>query len=163
MSWVFRFLPPETEWFYLSGIKKDFCYLAKKRWTQLYHLIIWVNGQKKDVTTFRRRITMNRCEKCGFKVRYDKNPRSILGRIWKWHIGWCPGWKSYIRALPDEERKKLVNKYSSWWCTLLLGKGAQWKGLWASLPACIYNHQQPRSTFILWDSLCNVKSSVSAQ
>ncbi|MBW1674880.1 MAG: hypothetical protein JRJ45_14840 [Deltaproteobacteria bacterium] len=54
---------------------------------------------------------MNRCEKCGLRARYDKNPQSILGRIWKWHIGWCPGWKSYIRSLPDEERKKLSEYY----------------------------------------------------
>jgi hypothetical protein len=55
---------------------------------------------------------MNSCEKCGFRARYDKNTQSILGRIWKWHIGWCPGWKSYINALPDEEQKKLLEQYS---------------------------------------------------
>ena len=54
---------------------------------------------------------MSRCEKCGLRAKYDKNPRSILGRIWKWHIRWCPGWKSYIRSLPDEERKKLSEHY----------------------------------------------------
>ena len=55
---------------------------------------------------------MNRCEQCSFRARYDKNPRSILGRIWKWHIGWCPGWKSYIKSLPDEEQKEVLKRYS---------------------------------------------------
>lgn len=54
---------------------------------------------------------MNRCEKCSLRARYDKNPRSILGRMWKWHIGWCPGWKRYIKSLPDEKRKKLTEQY----------------------------------------------------
>ena len=55
---------------------------------------------------------MSNCEKCGFRAIYDKNPRSILGRIWKWHTGWCPGWKSYINSLPDEQRKIVLEKYS---------------------------------------------------
>jgi len=55
---------------------------------------------------------MNRCEKCRLRARYDMNRRSLLGRMWKWHIGWCPGWKSYLKTLPDEERKKLTEQYS---------------------------------------------------
>ncbi len=42
---------------------------------------------------------MNRCEACKFRARDDKNPQSMLGRIWKWHIGWCPGWKSYLEKI----------------------------------------------------------------
>jgi hypothetical protein len=55
---------------------------------------------------------MKNCEKCRFRAIYDKKPRSILGRIWKWHIGWCPGWKSYVKSLSDEEREKLLKLYS---------------------------------------------------
>ena len=54
---------------------------------------------------------MSRCEKCKLKAQYDKNPQSILARIWKWHIGWCPGWKSYIKSLPDEERNRVLESY----------------------------------------------------
>ena len=54
---------------------------------------------------------MNNCEKCGLRAKYDQNPRSLLGRLWKWHIRWCPGWKSYRRSLPQEERKTLENQY----------------------------------------------------
>lgn len=52
------------------------------------------------------------CERCPFRARYDKNPKSILGRIWRWHINWCPGWKSYMNSLPAEDRAKLVAKYN---------------------------------------------------
>jgi len=55
---------------------------------------------------------MKRCEKCRFKSVYDKNPKSILGRIWKWHIRWCPIWKSYIRSVKNERREKLLEQYA---------------------------------------------------
>ena len=54
---------------------------------------------------------MSRCETCKLRARYDRDPRSILGRFWKWHIGWCPGWKSYLQSLPEEERKKVQQQY----------------------------------------------------
>ena len=54
---------------------------------------------------------MNNCEECKFRMKYDQNPRSMLGRIWKWHIGWCPGWKSYLKALPEEKRMEVIEQY----------------------------------------------------
>jgi len=51
------------------------------------------------------------CEKCRFRAKYDKNPQSLLGRIWKWHIGWCPGWKSYLKSLSAEEKEKMAELY----------------------------------------------------
>ena len=51
------------------------------------------------------------CETCGFRARYDNNPKSFWGRLWKWHTKWCPGWKGYMASLPDEERKGLAEKY----------------------------------------------------
>lgn len=47
------------------------------------------------------------CSSCKFRERYENNPRSLLGRLWRWHIGWCPGWKGYVNALSDEERTDL--------------------------------------------------------
>ena len=55
---------------------------------------------------------MNICENCKLRAKYDHNTRSILGRIWKWHIGWCPGWKAYLKSLSAAERKKLMHPYS---------------------------------------------------
>lgn len=54
---------------------------------------------------------MHNCETCKFRQKYDQNPESILGRIWKWHTGWCPGWKSYVNSLPDERRSAIIQKY----------------------------------------------------
>lgn len=54
---------------------------------------------------------MSNCENCKFRARYDNNPKSILGRIWKWHIGWCPGWASYIKSLADDKKIQIAEKY----------------------------------------------------
>ena len=51
------------------------------------------------------------CDSCPWRAKYDKNPKSILGRLWRWHAGWCPGWKKHITSLPDEERNALAEKY----------------------------------------------------
>ncbi len=52
-----------------------------------------------------------RCGNCPIRARYDQNPKSIIGRIWRWHINWCPGWKAYFKYLPDKEKAELVYKY----------------------------------------------------
>lgn len=51
------------------------------------------------------------CETCGFRKKYDDNPKSILGRIWRWHAGWCPGWKKHMTSLPEDKRRELAQKY----------------------------------------------------
>ena len=51
------------------------------------------------------------CGNCSFRAKYDNNPKSFLGRIWRWHAAWCPGWKAYMKSLSDEERIKLADKY----------------------------------------------------
>jgi hypothetical protein len=51
------------------------------------------------------------CEACGWRAKYDKNPKSFLGRLWRWHIGFCPGWKKYFRELPEDKKKVLSNQY----------------------------------------------------
>ena len=51
------------------------------------------------------------CETCAIRGKYDANPRSFVGRLWRWHAEWCPGWRSYITSLPDEERRELARKY----------------------------------------------------
>jgi hypothetical protein len=51
------------------------------------------------------------CESCKLRAKYDGKPKSILGRLWKWHIGFCPGWKSYIGTLDEEKRNEILLKY----------------------------------------------------
>jgi hypothetical protein len=52
------------------------------------------------------------CAHCKFRARYDRDPKSLLGRLWRWHAGWCPGFKAYMRSLPDEERRALADRYA---------------------------------------------------
>ncbi len=51
------------------------------------------------------------CERCRFRARYDRAPQSLLGRLWRWHANWCPGWRRYMAALPPERRTELAKKY----------------------------------------------------
>lgn len=55
---------------------------------------------------------MSMCGSCPMRARYDKKPRSLTGRIWRWHIGFCPGWKLYMKGLSDEERAEVAEKYN---------------------------------------------------
>jgi hypothetical protein len=51
------------------------------------------------------------CADCPARKNYDKDPTSLSGRLWKWHIRYCPGWKGYISSLPEQERKMIEEKY----------------------------------------------------
>ena len=51
------------------------------------------------------------CGSCSFRARYDRNPKSFLGRLWRWHIKFCPGWKAYLRSLSDAERVTIKKQY----------------------------------------------------
>ncbi|MEJ2642808.1 MAG: hypothetical protein P8010_24930 [Desulfosarcinaceae bacterium] len=52
-----------------------------------------------------------KCQTCALRGRYDKHPKSLLGRLWRWHANWCPGWRAYMRSLPPEEREAIAEKY----------------------------------------------------
>ena len=52
------------------------------------------------------------CSECAWRARYDSKPKSFLGRLWRWHINFCPGWKKYIRSLPEAERTAVASKYN---------------------------------------------------
>ena len=52
------------------------------------------------------------CSKCPIRAKFEKNPRSLLGRFWRWHIDYCPGWKAYFISLDADEQQLLRNKYN---------------------------------------------------
>lgn len=52
------------------------------------------------------------CSNCKFRAKFDKKPKSLLGRLWRWHINFCPGWKKYFQSLPDEEKAKIAKQYN---------------------------------------------------
>jgi len=51
------------------------------------------------------------CANCTFRAKYDNHPGSFLGRIWRWHTSWCPGWKAYMKSLKPEDRISIAEKY----------------------------------------------------
>ncbi|MCQ2145241.1 MAG: hypothetical protein MJY72_05835 [Bacteroidales bacterium] len=51
------------------------------------------------------------CETCPMRAKHDKNPKSLGGRIWRWHINFCPGWKAYFTSRSEEEKAALRAKY----------------------------------------------------
>lgn len=51
------------------------------------------------------------CETCKFRAKYDANPTSFFGRLWRWHANWCPGWRMYMKSLPDEKRIEVATRY----------------------------------------------------
>lgn len=53
----------------------------------------------------------HRCENCKLRAKYDRQPGSLLGRLWRWHITWCPGWKKYLNDIAPGERDRLVRHY----------------------------------------------------
>jgi hypothetical protein len=42
-------------------------------------------------------MSLHRCVDCPIRCRAVKNPRSIYGRIHRWHRTWWPGYKIYQR------------------------------------------------------------------
>lgn len=52
------------------------------------------------------------CANCGFRAKYDARPKSFLGRLWRWHIRWCPGWKAYMKSLSEDEKIALAERYN---------------------------------------------------
>ena len=51
------------------------------------------------------------CEQCPMRGKYDRNPKSLIGRFWRWHINFCPGWKEYFNSLSAEKQTELKIKY----------------------------------------------------
>ena len=44
------------------------------------------------------------CETCPMRKKAEDNPKSLMSRIWRWHTGWCPGWKAYQSHLAEQVR-----------------------------------------------------------
>ncbi|MDD6209837.1 MAG: hypothetical protein PUB21_04435 [Bacteroidales bacterium] len=51
------------------------------------------------------------CSNCPMRAKHDKSPKSLMGRFWRWHINFCPGWKGYFKALSPNEQSELREKY----------------------------------------------------
>ena len=43
------------------------------------------------------------CETCTMRKKAEANPKALMSRLWRWHTGWCPGWKAYQVHLASQE------------------------------------------------------------
>ena len=57
------------------------------------------------------KITKHNCEDCLLRAKCDTKPKSLIGRFWRWHINFCPGWKKYMNSLSEEQKQVLRDKY----------------------------------------------------
>ncbi len=48
----------------------------------------------------------SKCARCKFRNYAERKPNSLLARIWRWHTGWCPGWKAYQKELAEKGNAK---------------------------------------------------------
>ncbi|MBI9053170.1 MAG: hypothetical protein JEY96_05100 [Bacteroidales bacterium] len=53
----------------------------------------------------------HQCEECKLRAKHDKAPKSFIGRFWRWHINFCPGWKSYMKSLDESKKEEIAVKY----------------------------------------------------
>lgn len=53
-----------------------------------------------------------KCTNCPMRAKYEKSPKSLLGKFWRWHINFCPGWKAYFHSLVPAEQEALRKKYN---------------------------------------------------
>lgn len=53
-----------------------------------------------------------KCASCPMRAKYEKNPKSFLGKFWRWHINFCPGWEGYFHSLTPPEQEELRKKYN---------------------------------------------------
>lgn len=45
-----------------------------------------------------------RCEECKIRGYAERKPKSWIARLWRWHTGWCPGWKRYQAELARRQQ-----------------------------------------------------------
>ena len=46
------------------------------------------------------------------RAKYDQNPKSLVGRFWRWHINFCPGFRAYFTNQDEEIQKEIREKYN---------------------------------------------------
>jgi hypothetical protein len=42
------------------------------------------------------------CANCPIHRYAERKPPSIIARLWRWHTGWCPGWRAYQAWLGNQ-------------------------------------------------------------
>ncbi|MBM4329482.1 MAG: hypothetical protein FJ118_20245 [Deltaproteobacteria bacterium] len=63
-------------------------------------------GWPKPIIVEENMIMKSSCATCRIREYAERKPNSLIARIWRWHTGWCPGWKAYQRELSEESKSK---------------------------------------------------------
>lgn len=79
------------------AVQTDPARYAMTEFDNLPYLLLRFDLRKRGVNM------KSRCETCSMRKRAEKNPKSILSKIWRWHTGWCPGWKAYQKELAEQK------------------------------------------------------------
>ena len=45
----------------------------------------------------------SKCATCPMREKAERNPRTFLAMLWRFHTRFCPGWKAYQRELAREK------------------------------------------------------------
>lgn len=45
------------------------------------------------------------CANCRFRKYAERKPGTFIARLWRWHTGWCPGWRAYQRQLTETRQR----------------------------------------------------------
>lgn len=53
-----------------------------------------------------------KCSTCPMRAKHDSKPDSFVGKFWRWHINFCPGWKAYFNSLSDSDKEAIRQKYN---------------------------------------------------
>jgi hypothetical protein len=50
---------------------------------------------------------LHHCGQCFLRKYAERKPDTAIARLWRWHTGWCPGWKAYQRFLSAPPKVKI--------------------------------------------------------
>ena len=45
----------------------------------------------------------SKCATCKWREKSEKNPKSFMARLWRFHTRFCPGWKAYQKELAQQQ------------------------------------------------------------
>lgn len=76
-----------------------YCFRPKTKWDKQCAALIEVKG-KTEIEEKGNNVP--RCMDCALRRRAEAKPESLLGRVWHWHLRWCPGWKAYQAYLAEQ-------------------------------------------------------------
>jgi hypothetical protein len=50
------------------------------------------------------------CANCSLRQRAEAKPNTLMAKLWRWHTGWCPGWKAYQKELAQTQQPAMSPK-----------------------------------------------------